>query len=199
MRLRGTALAVPMKLPSITSKVLLTVFVATTLWAALVVTAPMMVPSRTLQDLSGVVGGHENEFQFRDLNPLPHAIYWLGDGECHQLANRSYFINGNQMPFCARDLGLFLGIAVGFGIASFYRLKINPVLLLLGLIPMGIDGGLQLVTSYESNNPLRMITGVVAGISMALLMGYFVHVIQEDRESRRAKNGPVQVQEPRQE
>jgi len=199
MRLRWTAFAVPMKLPSITSKVLLVVFAFTTLWVALVVAAPMMVPAGTLQDLSGVVGGHENEYQFESLSPLPHAIYWMGDGECHQIADRSYFINDNQMPFCARDLGLFLGIALGFGIASFYRLKINPLLLLLGLIPMGIDGGVQLITSYESNNPLRLITGIIAGVSMALLIGSFVLVIQEDRASRRRKSVPVQMQKPEQE
>lgn len=192
-------MALSMKLPSITSKVLLVVFAFTSLWAALVVTAPMMVPSGTLQDLSGVVGGHENEYQFEDLSPLPHAIYWFGDGECHQLASRSYFINDNQMPFCARDFGLFLGLAMGFGIASFYRPKINPLLLLLGLVPMGIDGGVQLITSYESNNPLRLLTGAIAGLSMALLMGIFVLMIQEDRASRRKKKQPVQMQETGQE
>jgi len=188
-----------MKLPSITSYPLLMVFIAATVWAALIIAAPMMVPSNTLQDLSGVVGGHENEFQFKDLAPIPHAIYWFGDGECHQLANRSYFINGNEMPVCARDLGLFVGLAAGFGVATFYRYKINPVLLLLGLIPMGIDGGLQLVTSYESTNILRLITGLIAGGSMALLMGSFVFVLQEDRKFRNLKMETGQPKEPRQE
>ena len=118
---------------------------------------------------------------------VPHAMYWLGDAECHQLSHRSYFINGNQMPFCARDLGLFLGLAVGFGLVSFYRLKIHPVLALMGFLPMAIDGGTQAITNYESNNPLRLITGLIAGIAGSLLLAHFVFVIQEDRNEGKEK------------
>jgi uncharacterized membrane protein len=140
-----------------------------------------MVRSNTLLDLSGVVGGHENEDQFKNLSPLPHAIYWLGDAECHQLANRSYFLNGNQMPFCARDVGIFLGLVIGFSTATFVRWKIPPLLVLFGLVPIAIDGGLQQMTSYESTNPLRLATGIVAGLVLALLFAHFLFVIEEDK------------------
>jgi uncharacterized membrane protein len=180
--IRAQMVAVSMNLPRITSFVILAVFLLSTAWLILVVISPMLVPSNTLVDLSGRVGGHENENQFKNLGAVPHAMYWLGDAECHQLSQRSYFINGNQMPFCARDLGLFLGLAVGFGLASFYRLKIHPFLALAGFIPMAIDGGLQAITNYESNNPLRLITGLIAGIAGSLLLAQFVFAIQEDRE-----------------
>lgn len=184
-------LAVSMRLPRITSSVILAVFLLSLVWLILVVISPMLVPSNTLVDLSGRVGGHENENQFKDLGVVPHAMYWLGDAECHQLSHRSYFINGNQMPFCARDFGLFLGLAVGFGLVSFYRLKIRPVLALMGFLPMAIDGGIQAITSYESNNPLRLITGLIAGIAGSLLLAHFVFVIQEDRnEGKEKPNSP---------
>ncbi|HIH02187.1 TPA: DUF2085 domain-containing protein [Thermoplasmata archaeon] len=109
--------------------------------------------------------------------------------ECHQLAERSYFLNGNQMPFCARDLGLFVGLMIGFGIATFLSVQINPVLLLFGLAPMGIDGGVQLVTEYESTNPLRLATGIVAGAALALLLAVFIIALKEDVSSRRAERG----------
>lgn len=173
-----------MRFPQITSHVLFAVFIASAAWTLLVVTAPLMVPAGTLQDLSGIVGGHENEDQFDQLSPLPHAIYWLGDAECHQIANRSYFLNDNQMPFCVRDLGIFIGVAAGFGVASFYRYKINPVFVLLGLVPIGIDGGLQALTSYESDNLLRMATGLVAGFVLSLMLAHFLFVIQEDKQKK---------------
>ena len=176
---------VSMRIPHITSPVLFAVFISASIWTVLVVTAPLMVPSGTLEDLSGVVGGHENEDQFDQLSPLPHAVYWLGDAECHQLANRSLFLNDNQMPFCVRDLGIFIGLAFGFGIVTFYRYKINPVYVLIGLVPIGIDGGLQAVTSYESNNFLRMVTGLVAGFVLSLMLAHFLFVIQEDRDEKR--------------
>jgi len=180
-------LALSMRLPRITSWVILAVFLLSSVWLILVVISPMLVPSNTLVDLSGRVGGHENENQFKNLSAVPHAMYWLGDAECHQLPQRSYFINGNQMPFCARDLGLFMGLAVGFGLVSLYRLKINPVLALIGFVPMAIDGGIQTVTSYESVNPLRFATGIAAGLAGSLLLAHFVFVIQEDFDEARKK------------
>lgn len=164
----------------ITSGVLLVLLVASTAWVALSVTAPLLVPSDTLTDLTGTVGMRENDAQFESLSIVPRIIYIMGDLECHQIAERSYFLNGNQMPFCSRDLGLFLGIAIGFGIATFLVLQLNPVWLLIGLVPIGLDGGLQLVTDYESTNSLRLVTGVVGGTALALLLASFVLAFRED-------------------
>ncbi len=179
---------VSMRLPRMISKVLLTLFLASLVWFLLVITAPLMVHADTLQDLSGVVGGHENEDQFSDMSLVPHAVYWLGDAQCHQIANRSFFLNGNQMPFCARDVGLFAGFPIALAVLSFRRLVVNPVLVLIGLVPIGIDGGLQLVTSYESNNALRLATGIIAGITFSILIAQFVFAVQEDR--RKATPAP---------
>lgn len=174
-----------LRIPRITSKVVLSAFAFTAFWAALVITAPLMVPSGTLTDLTGVVGSHDNDDQFDSLSPLPHAVYWIGDGECHQIANRSYFLNGNQMPFCARDLGLFLGLAAGFGVATFIAIRIHPVLVLLGLVPMAMDGGIQLVTEYESNNPLRLLTGVIAGAALSLMFAHMIFAIGDEPVKKR--------------
>lgn len=175
-----------MRLKGITSIVVLSVFIITLLWTVLVILAPFLVPSGTLTDLSGYVGSHENDEKIADLAPLPKAMYWVGDGQCHQIASRSYFLNGNQMPFCARDLGLFLGLAVGFGVLTFYRHKVYPFIALAGFIPLGIDGGVQLLTDYESTNVLRLTTGIIAGIAASLLLAHFVFVLQEDREESSA-------------
>ena len=164
----------------ITSGVLLILLVASTVWVALTVTAPLLVPSDTLLDLTGTVGMRENVAQFESLSIVPRTIYIIGDLECHQIADRSYFLNGNQMPFCSRDLGLFLGIALGFGIATFFFLQLNPMWLLVGLVPIGLDGGLQLVTGYESTNPLRLVTGIIGGAALALLLASFVLAFRED-------------------
>jgi uncharacterized membrane protein len=175
----------------ITSGVLLILFGASALWVVLTVAAPFMVPADTLVDLTGRVGMRENDAQFESLGLLPRTIYIIGDIECHQIADRSYFLNGNQMPFCARDLGLFVGLMVGFGIASFVSLQINPVLLILGLIPMGVDGGVQLVTEYESTNPLRMVTGIIAGAALALLLSVFVLALRDEMPKHRQRDSQV--------
>lgn len=164
----------------ITSGVLLILLVASTIWVALTVTAPLLVPSDTLLDLTGTVGMRENIAQFESLSIVPRTIYIIGDLECHQIAERSYFLNGNQMPFCSRDLGLFLGLAFGFGVATFFFLQLNPMWLLVGLVPIGLDGGLQLVADYESTNPLRLVTGITGGAALALLLASFVLAFRED-------------------
>ena len=43
------------------------------------------------------------------------------------------------------------------------RMMLMIVIMGIGLVPMGIDGFTQLLTSYESTNTMRIITGVPAG------------------------------------
>ena len=176
-----------MRLPKVTSRAVLVFFLISAAWLVLVLTAPFMMHSGTLTDLTGRVGFHDNDQQFSSLSAMPHALYWIGDAECHQIAERSYFLNGNQMPFCARDLGIFFGIAVAVGLLTFYRIKINPLFVIIALIPIGIDGGLQLVTNYESNNVLRLMTGFLAGAALAMLIAHFMFVLQEDNEKRKRR------------
>lgn len=176
-----------MRFPEVTSKAVLVLFAASAVWLALVVSAPFMVPSDTLTDLSGRVGSHDNDLQFSSIGVVPHVIYWIGDAQCHQIASRSYFLNGNEMPFCSRDLGLFIGLAAGFGLMAFYRYKVNPLYSILGLVPIGLDGGLQAATSYESTNPVRLLTGIIAGVALALLFAHFIFVIQDDAAKNRKR------------
>ena len=173
-----------MRFPEITSYAILAMFAITTIWLVLVVISPFMVPKETLTDLSGRVGYLDNVELYSELDPLPRVVYRIGDSQCHQIVERSYFLNENQMPFCARDFGLFIGLAFASLFALFIRLAINPLWLLVGLVPIAIDGGLQLVTSYESVNALRLATGIVAGAALALLLAVFLLAFRdEDEES----------------
>ena len=146
---------------------------------------------------SGKVGHdqsqHGGSFAWAELNPLWALTYGFGDLNCHQKHERSWEINGNQMPVCARDIGIFLGFSIGcliFGLRGFNRWTVRdtflsvfpddsmrrvyekdirlPLMLFimgLGLVPMGVDGFTQLLLdSYESTNPLRLITGAGAGL-----------------------------------
>lgn len=85
-------------------------------------------------------------------------------------------IRGFKLPVCARDIGLYGGLLLG---ALFYPLmfelnskKVLPTkYLILAIVPMGIDGSVQLISElgalpfvYESTNTLRIITGLIAGI-----------------------------------
>ncbi|HEX9908071.1 MAG TPA: hypothetical protein VGB78_06345, partial [Thermoplasmata archaeon] len=82
-----------MRIPYVTSITLLFAFALCLIWVLLVVSSPFLVPSGTLTDLSGSVTVRDNVDQFRDLDALPKAVYSIGDAECHQIKERSYFLN----------------------------------------------------------------------------------------------------------
>lgn len=143
-------------------------------------------------DLGHDQSAHGGTFAWTELNPLWAFAYAFGDFNCHQKHERSWEINGNQMPMCTRDVGIFFGFVVGaalFGRRGLNRWtvrdtflsiipdqRLEPIYLTdkrmlamlavigIGLAPMAVDGFTQMLTGYESNNPLRVVTGFAAGI-----------------------------------
>jgi uncharacterized membrane protein len=146
---------------------MLAIFVA---WLAVLLIAPLTLPSDSVKDLSGAVGRLDNPGQEAKMNIFARAIYTMGDIECHQIAERSFYLNGNELPVCSRDLGISIGLVTGMIIGLVYVRRINPIILVAGLLPMVLDGGLQAVSSYQSNNTLRVLTGILAGVAVALLL-----------------------------
>ena len=149
---------------------MLAIFVA---WLAVVLIAPLSLPTGSVKDLSGSVGRLDNPGQEAKMNLFAQAVYTMGDIECHQIAERSYYLNGNELPICSRDVGLSIGLLTGMLIGLLYVRRINPFLLAVGILPMVMDGGLQAISSYQSNNSLRIMTGIVAGVAVALLLCEF--------------------------
>jgi uncharacterized membrane protein len=136
-------------------------------------------------------------FAWTELDPYTGFIYMFGDLNCHNKHERSWEINGNQMPVCTRDVGIFFGLAIGGLVYSRYgynrwTIKDSCLSLLpdrwlekiyrtnrrtmawIGMgavlcVPLLIDGFTQLLTSYESNNFTRPLTGAPFGIGIAIL------------------------------
>lgn len=152
-----------------------------TIWFLLTVITPLTLPENSVKDLSGVVGSIDNGDVIEKMNPLAKAVYTVGDAYCHQMSERSYYLNGNQMPFCSRDEGVFLGLMIGMIAAMVTRYEISAPVLVIGVIPIAIDGLMQLFTDYESTNPVRVITGVLAGIVVALLISLLVRETLRDK------------------
>lgn len=140
------------------------------IWLLLVIMSTFLEERGTIDDLSGSVFALDNRDRFADLNPISKFIYTLGDMNCHQISERSLFINENQMPFCARDTGLFIGLFSGAFISLFIAIGIDLRMLALGIVPLIIDGSLQEITEYESDNIIRLITGILAGTAIAIFI-----------------------------
>jgi len=178
---------------------------------------PLLMPTGSVPELSGRANGfdyatenswgnmehpdggamghnqsaHGGTFAWSELNPYFAFIYAFGDLNCHQKHERSWTINGNQMPVCARDVGIFFGLALGgwwFSrkglnrwtmrdsfltlfpddiIAPLYtkdrRLMAMFTIGVLFCLPVVLDGGIQAISAYESVNPLRLATGIPFG------------------------------------
>ena len=82
---------------------------------------------------------------------------------------------GYKLPVCARDLGIYGAMLIAAVIYPYFR-KIDErdvfpaIYFALALIPIGLDGGVQLVSDmgllpfvYESTNLIRLLTGAIAG------------------------------------
>lgn len=139
------------------------VFAFFTTWLILVLISPYLVQPGQFPDLSGRVFLTDNAEKIEGVNPIAWAIYTAGDFNCHQQSDRSYFLNDNQMPFCARDVGIFAGLSGGALVALFLAFRMRWIWMTLGFVPMGIDGLVQALTSYDSTNSVRFLTGLLAG------------------------------------
>ena len=154
-------------------------FVLAVAWTALVVLTPFTMAPGSVGDLSGSVGTVDNDLGH--VNYLAQAVYLVGDLNCHTLAERSLELNGNQMAFCARDLGLFIGLAAGMAVVLFLGPRFMwPVVMLLA-VPILIDGTVQLLLDYESNNIVRIITGALGGSAVALFLGHVADIVLKIR------------------
>ncbi len=156
-------------------------------WVILQFLAPLALPAHSVTDLSGLTAVSDNEEIIRDM-PLPwNVVYRIGDRLCHQKAERSLFINGNQMPFCARCTGIWLGLIAGISLLLVYTFEINERflgLVISGLIPIGIDGVGQLIGLWSSTQILRLFTGLIAGIVMGVALGVIIDEIQKFRNKK---------------
>lgn len=142
------------------------------LWALLVLLAPLTLPTGSVVDLSGHPGSLDNADPIGDMNPFAATIYLLGDVYCHQIVERSFFINGNEMPFCARDIGIFLGLVIGMILVIALSPRFNLLILAALVIPLLIDGGVQYAGFHESDNLTRLITGLMAGMGCSYILGH---------------------------
>ncbi len=111
---------------------------------------------------------------------LPEGMAWVVHQGyalfCHQLPDRSPFIDGTQLAVCHRCIGIYAALALAvltYGYLRRWDTRLNPRagwILGLSVVPPGVDwlGG---VFEIWSNTPTsRIFTGAVFGLAA----GYFL-------------------------
>ena len=168
--------------------IILIFFILFLLWGVIQFLAPLALPQGSVDDLSGYTGLSDNK-EVIDTMPGPwNSVYSAGDRLCHEKAERSFFINGNQMPFCSRCTAIWLGLAIGLGFMVFYKIELDEKFLfviIFGIVPIGVDGVGQLFGLWESTNIARVITGLAVGIICGIAIGVIIDEIREMIKSKK--------------
>ena len=150
-------------------------------FTVLQILSPLLLPIGSITDLSGSVGVIDNSEMYEDI-PFPLDIpYHCGDRLCHQKLERSFVLNGNQMSFCSRCTAIWIGLTIGLFVMMLCSIDLNERflgLLILCLVPIGIDGTGQLLGFWESTNVTRVLTGLIIGIPVGLAIGIIIDEIQ---------------------
>jgi uncharacterized membrane protein len=90
---------------------------------------------------------------------------------CHGLVHRSLELFGVPMPICARCVGVYAGLLAGLAAFPFFPTlteRAMRVVAFAAVTPLALDGLTQLTGLRESTNPLRLATGVIAGLAFGL-------------------------------
>lgn len=99
---------------------------------------------------------------------------------CHRKPERSFFYKGKQFPVCARCTGFYLGY-FALPIFTFSIWMPSFLWIFLLMLPALVDGLTQAYMNRESNNWLRLATGIPAGaacMALAALLGQWIgHLI----------------------
>lgn len=96
---------------------------------------------------------------------------------CHQMPERSFFINGFQFPVCARCTGVIISSIIATIV--FFKKKLPIGLCIAMSSVMLFDWGLQYLKIKESTNLRRLITGLIGGFGYSTLHLYFYYFIYE--------------------
>lgn len=94
---------------------------------------------------------------------------------CHCRSDRSFHYNGKKFPICSRCTGELAGILISCATYGFFKPSIYIACILM--IPMVIDGFSQLLTSYESRNNRRFLSGIMFGYAFAFLIITSIEIV----------------------
>lgn len=92
---------------------------------------------------------------------------------CHRIPERTFNIRGYYFPVCSRCTGIYLGAFSYFIYAYLFYVDYTINLLFIAFlftIPTVLDGVTQFKGLRKSQNFIRVLTGLIAGIGFAILL-----------------------------
>lgn len=135
---------------------------------------PFLNTYGSLTGLDGTPGFIDHPEMWSGADPLTAITYGMGDIFCHQQEERSFTLNGSQMPFCVRDVGLLAGFFLcNMFIVLFYgseAISRNArIFIIVSFLLIFMDWLIQQISGL--NIPVtRFVTGLLAGAGFSLIL-----------------------------
>ncbi len=141
---------------------------------ALVLTAPYMAPYGTFTHLDGTPAAIDNGWMGH--GPAG-AVYLLGDFLCHQEWDRSFILNGSQLPFCIRDVGILAGLPVGFTVSLMLGMRVGDRRwAIVGAALVLVTLAEWIVEAQVGDMPMpRLLSGFCAGTGAAVFLCWLLY------------------------
>ena len=136
---------------NLNKKIVVSIFSVLALWLVGIIITPILAAG----------GGAFGQF-----------MYFLYKPVCHQMADRSFGIDGFTLAVCIRCFGFYLG---GLLVTSFYLFKENIYMwrmtsYIFCVLPAFLDFLLEKINIYTNIGELRLLTGILLGIAVFQLL-----------------------------
>jgi uncharacterized membrane protein len=147
-------------------------------FAAIVYASPFLLSYGSVGGLDGTPGFIDHFDIWHNMNFISGAAYMSGDLMCNQEAARSFVLNGSQAPFCARDMAIIAGLAIGmlsaFAIDGrrYDRRLLNSFIatsFVLAIADWSVQHFLSINVFWS-----REITGLMVGAAVSLLIAIII-------------------------
>ena len=109
-------------------------------------------------------------------NNISQYIYFLFEPVCHQIPERSLFLNSEPLAVCTRCFAIYFGVFL-FLVFTLIRKKliyVNPNIVILFSVPTVIDFLLEKFGLYMNFTEIRIATGLFFGTSIIYLILYSI-------------------------
>lgn len=103
-------------------------------------------------------------------------LYLIGGSVCHRIGERSILLGGRLLPMCARCTGIYSTFFISSVLLFLFKRwngnKVPEIAAVIfaaiSFLPFMIDGTGSYLGFWETNNLIRIITGVFAGYSLPI-------------------------------
>ncbi len=102
-------------------------------------------------------------------------LYEMFSRVCHQIDSRSYHIAGFKFGVCIRCTAIYASFFGGMILFPLLKratiaLQKSSFILMISLIPMGVDVALAMLGIHESTTFTRMTTGLLFGFALSIVL-----------------------------